>query len=92
MIYFCRSSSINFGSIVRLLSVDGFSMKQTEDKIKHICHWSGNDILPLPFRRVLPEKQACVYGRVPETPFCGYILDIEEDRNQKIRERVVAIY
>lgn len=24
--------------------------------------------------------------------FCGYILDIEEDRNQKIRERVVAIY
>lgn len=92
LIYFCLSSSINFGSIVRLLSVDGFSMKQTEDKIKHICHWSGNDILPLPFRRVLPEKQACVYGRVPETPFCGYILDIEEDRNQKIRERVVAIY
>ncbi|MDO4321365.1 MAG: hypothetical protein Q4C61_02455 [Lachnospiraceae bacterium] len=67
-------------------------MEQTEDKIKYICHWSGNDILPLPFHRVLAEKQAHVYGRVPGTPFCGYILDIEEDRNQKIKERASAMY
>lgn len=67
-------------------------MEQTGDKIKNIYHWSGNDILPLPFRRVLPEKQACVCGRVPETPFCGYTLDIEEGRNQKIRERADAMY
>lgn len=86
LIYFCLSSSMNFESIASLLSVDIFSMEQTEDKIKHICHWSGNDVLPLPFRRVLPEKQACVYGRVPETPFCGYIFDIEEGRNQRIKE------
>lgn len=26
-----------------LLSVDIFSMEQTGDKIKHICHWSGKD-------------------------------------------------
>ncbi len=51
-------------------------MEQTEDKIKHIYHWSGSDVLPLPFRRVHEEKQACVYGRVPGTPFCGYILGI----------------
>lgn len=57
---------MNFGSIVSLLSVDIFSMEQTGDKFKHICHWSGSDILPLPLRRVLPEKQPCVCGRVPE--------------------------
>ena len=83
---------MNFESIVSLLYVDIFSMEQTGDKIKYICHWSGNDILPLPFRRVLPEKQACVCGRVSETPFCGYILDIEEDRNQRIKERADAMY
>ncbi len=35
-----------------LLSVDTFSMKQTGNKIKYICHWSGNAILPSPFRIV----------------------------------------
>jgi len=78
--------------MVSLLSVDIFSMEQTGDKIKHIYHWSGSDILPLTFRRVFPEKQACVCDRVPETPFCGYILDILEDRNQRIKERAAAIY
>jgi len=67
-------------------------MEQTGDKIKHICHWSGSDILPLPFRRVFPEKQAYVCDRAPETPFCGYIFDILEDRNQRIKERAAAIY
>ena len=92
LIYFCLSSSTNFESIVRLQPVDVFSMGQTEDKIKHICHWSGNDILPLSFRIVQEEKQAYDCGRVPETPFCGYTLDIEEGRNQRIRERADAIY
>lgn len=67
-------------------------MEQTEDKIKHICHWSGNDILPLSFHRVLPEKQACVCDRVPGTPFCGYTSDIEGDRNQRIGEEAGVIY
>jgi len=92
LIYFCLSPSIKFESMVSLLSADIFSMGQTEDKIKHIYHWSGNDILPLPFRRVHEEKQAYVYGRVPGTPFCGCILDIEGDHNQKTEERASAMY
>ena len=91
LIYFCLSPSTNFGSIVSLLSVDIFSMEQTEDKIKYICHWSGSDILPLPFHRVREEKQACVCDRVPGTPFCDHTSDIEEDRNQRIREEAAAI-
>ena len=90
--YFSLSSPKNSESIASLLSVDIFSMEQTEDKTKYICHWSGSGILPLPFHRVLPEKQACVCGRVSGTPFYGYILDIEEDRNQRIKERAGAMY
>lgn len=33
LIYFCLTSSMNFGSIASLLSVAIFSMEQTEDKI-----------------------------------------------------------
>lgn len=84
LIYFCLSSSMNVGSITSLLSFDISSMGQTGDKIKQIYHWSGSDILPLPFHGVFPEKQAYVCGRVPGTPFCGYTLDIEGDRNQRI--------
>lgn len=83
---------MNFGSIASLLSVDIFSMEQTENKIKYIYHWSGNNILPLPFRIILSEKQACVCSRVPGTPSYGYSLDIEEDRNQRIKETAGAIY
>lgn len=34
---------MNFGSIASLLSVGTLSMEQTEDKIKHIYHWSGSE-------------------------------------------------
>lgn len=92
LIYFSLSFSMNFGFIVSLLSFDSSSMEQTGDKIKQINCWKGSDILQLPFHRVFPEKQACVCGRVPETPFGGYTSDTLGDRNQRIRERADAIY
>ena len=55
---------MNFEFIASLLSVDIFSMKQTEDKIEHIYHWSGNDILLVLFRRVLPEKQLMPFVKI----------------------------
>ena len=85
LIYFCLSFSMNSGSSASLLSFDSFSMEQTEDKIKQIYRWNDSDILPLPFHRVFPEKQAYVFDRVPETPFYGYTWDIGEDHNQRIR-------
>lgn len=91
MIYFCLSFSTNVVSITGILSFDISSMEQTGDKIKQNECWSGSDTFPLPFRRVFPEKQACVHDRVPGTPFCGYTSDIEGDRNQRIRGRAGVI-
>ena len=75
---------------MRLLSIDILSMEQTEDKIKHICHWNGSDTVPWPFRIIHSEKQACACDRAQETPFHGYTSDTEEDRNQRIKEKAVA--